>query len=103
MSWETSLKIGLLLFTVLRQSDQLQSPRILIFQFLIFNHKTKNKMAKANTNSSVADFSIRDVIRTAKKNAKAVKTLKGIGGNKPGIKEAIDAITAENEKLTNYA
>lgn len=56
-----------------------------------------------NTKTSITDFSIRDVIRTMKKNVKAVNVLKNVGANKPGIKEAIIAITAENEKLKTFA
>lgn len=62
-----------------------------------------SKQNESATKSQIADFSVRDVIRTMKKNAKAVKVLTGVGAGKPGIKEAIAAIAAEQDKLKNFA
>ncbi len=55
------------------------------------------------TKSQIAEFSVRDVIRTIKKNAKAIRILQKIGGTKPSIKEAILAIGQEQEKLKQFA
>lgn len=64
---------------------------------------THAKSGAATTNSGITDFSVRDVIRTMKKNAKAIRVLQGVGITKPGIKEAVAAIAAEQEKMKNFA
>lgn len=61
------------------------------------------KSGAATTNSKLADLSVRDVIRTMKKNQKAIKVLQKVGANKAGIKEAIVAIGDEQGKLKNLA
>lgn len=46
--------------------------------------------------------SLRDFVRTLKKNAKALKALQALG-NKPGLKEAITSVEAENAKIVEAA
>lgn len=57
----------------------------------------------AETASSKSEVGVRDVIRTMKKNKKAIATLNAIGAKKPGIAEAIGAIEAEQGKLEALA
>jgi hypothetical protein len=67
------------------------------------NTPAKVQGTAATTASDRAELSIRDYIRALKKNAKAIRTLEGVGANKPGIKQAIEALLAENEKVKHIA
>jgi hypothetical protein len=67
------------------------------------NTPAKVQGTNATTASERVELSIRDYIRVLKKNVKAIRTLEGIGANKPGIKQAIEALVAENEIVKNSA
>lgn len=63
----------------------------------------KGENGPASTSESKREIGVRDVIRTMKKNKKAIGTLKAIGAKKPGIAQAIEAIEAEQTKLKDVA
>lgn len=63
----------------------------------------EEKSGAAQTATSKSEMGVRDVIRTMKKNKKAIGTLKTIGAKKPGIAQAIAAIEEEQSKLKGVA